>query len=259
MAILTFKIKGQTLSIESKIDKVVENSVNYLTYKILLESDDGWEGCGINIFFTSFLGETIKFPVTTLGKSYNVPKEVIKTPGFMVNMIGSKGTKEGEEGVVITTQPIFVSVVGGGKSEGIEASETNITQSTIEALNTSIAGLGEDLTDLETALNSSITRLEKDLTDSKIALNSSITGLGDNLTNLEETLNTSIAGLEKDLTNLETALNEKEDINNKTTTIDRNSTDAQYPTAKSVYELFSKGFDQIGAELDQISDLIGGY
>lgn len=223
MAILTFKIKGQTLSIESKIDKVVENSVNYLTYKILLESDDGWEGCGINIFFTSFLGETIKFPVTTLGKSYNVPKEVIKTPGFMVNMIGSKATKEGEEGVVITTQPIFVSVVGGGKSEGIEVSETNITQSTIEALNTSIAGLGEDLTDLETALNSSITRLEKDLT------------------------------------NLEIALNEKEDINNKTITIDRNSTDAQYPTAKSVYELFSKGFDQIGVELDQISDLIGGY
>jgi hypothetical protein len=205
MAILTFKIKGQTLSIKSKIDKLVENSINYLTYDILLESDDGWEGCGINIFFTSFLGKTIKIPVTTLGESYNVPKEVIKAPGFMVNMIGSKATKENEEGIVITTQPIFVSVVEGGKSEGIEASETDIAQSTIEALNTSIAGLG------------------------------------------------------KDLTNLEIALNKKENTNNKTTVIDRNSTDEQYPTAKSVYELFSKGFDQIGVELNQISDLIGGY
>ena len=46
-------------------------------------------------------------------------------------------------------------------------------------------------------------------------------------------------------------LEDKEDIDNKTTSIDDNSTDEQYPSAKAVWELFSNAFGGV-------SDLIGG-
>ena len=42
MAILTFKVKGQTLTVESKINKIVENSVNYLDYEIIYD-DKKWD------------------------------------------------------------------------------------------------------------------------------------------------------------------------------------------------------------------------
>ena len=46
-------------------------------------------------------------------------------------------------------------------------------------------------------------------------------------------------------------LEDKEDIDNKTTSIDDNSTDEQYPSAKAVWDLFSNAFGGV-------SDLIGG-
>lgn len=160
MAILTFRVKGQTLTVESKIDKIVENSINYLDYEIIYD-DEKWD---------SPLAK--KVVVTYDKKAYEIfgdkiPSQVIHAPGFTVSVVGYKSGSEGNSGIIITTSPVAIKVFPSGAIEGTIPEDTAIDLSVAEQLNEKIEiqaneiknnYLSKDL--LKTTINENSTNLE---------------------------------------------------------------------------------------------------
>lgn len=131
MAILTFKVKGQTLTVESKINKIVENSVNYLDYEIIYD-DEKWDPPLAK-----------KVVVTYDKKTYEIfgdkiPSQVIHTPGFTVSVIGYKSDSEDDSGIIITTYPVAIKVFPSGVIKGTIPEDTAIDSSVAEQLNEKI-------------------------------------------------------------------------------------------------------------------------
>ena len=114
MAILTFEVKGQTLTVKSSIGRIVENSVNYLNYDIVT-SDPDWIGLAKKLIITTSEG------ATEIGESEQeyIPNKKIISPGFQVSIVGYSINETGEElDKRITTYPIFISVSPAGPLEG---------------------------------------------------------------------------------------------------------------------------------------------
>ena len=122
MAILTFEVKGQTLTVKSSIGRIVENSINYLDYEI--KSDDpAWEqeNLGKYLIITTKDGKSYE-----QGYSPISGDNIIKTPGFQVSVIGKKEKTDDDNGIQITTQPVFVQVYPSGATEGDKTTETKL-------------------------------------------------------------------------------------------------------------------------------------
>ena len=131
MAILTFRVKGQTLTVESKINKIVENSVNYLDYEIIYD-DKKWDPPLAK-----------KVVVTYDKKTYEIfgdkiPSQVIHAPGFTVSVIGYKSDSEDDSGIIITTYPVAIKVFPSGAIKGTIPEDTAIDLSVAEQLNEKI-------------------------------------------------------------------------------------------------------------------------
>lgn len=114
MAILTFEVKGQTLTVKSSIGRIVENSINYLECEI--KSDDPeWnqENLGKYLVITTKDGKSYE-------QGYGIISgdNIIKAPGFQVSVIGKKEESGEEKGIQITTQPVFVQVYPSGATKG---------------------------------------------------------------------------------------------------------------------------------------------
>lgn len=138
MAILTFRIKGQTLTVESKINKIVENSVNYLDYEIIYD-DEKWDPPLAK-----------KIVVTYDKKTYEIfgdkiPSQVIHAPGFTVSVIGYKSDSEDDSGIIITTYPVAIKVFPSGAIKGTIPEDTAIDSSVAEQLNEKIENQVNDI------------------------------------------------------------------------------------------------------------------
>lgn len=121
MAILKLIVEGQTLKVKSEIDKIVENSINYLDYELIL-NDAHWNEKGL-------AKEVI---VTYDGNSYScidgvIPNSIIHPPGFLISVVGTKNIEnEQEEQIIdrrITTFPVLISVSPSGKIDNLSNKE----------------------------------------------------------------------------------------------------------------------------------------
>ena len=160
MAILTFRVKGQTLTVESKINKIVENSINYLDYEIIYD-DEKWDPPLAK-----------KVVVTYDKKTYEIfgdkiPSQVIHAPGFTVSVIGYKSDSEDDSGIIITTYPVAIKIFPSGAIKGTVPEDTAIDLSVAEQLNEKIENqtneiknnyLSKDL--LKILINENSTNLE---------------------------------------------------------------------------------------------------
>ena len=138
MAILTFRVKGQTLTVESKINKIVENSVNYLDYEIIYD-DEKWDPPLAK-----------KVVITYDKKTYEIfgdkiPSQVIHAPGFTVSVIGYKSDSEDDSGIIITTYPVAIKVFPSGAIKGTIPEDTAIDSSVAEQLNEKIENQVNDI------------------------------------------------------------------------------------------------------------------
>ena len=154
MAILTFRVKGQTLTVESKINKIVENSVNYLDYEIIYD-DEKWD---------SPLAK--KVVITYDKKAYEIfgdkiPSQVIRAPGFTVSVVGYKSGSETDSGIIITTSPIAIKVFPSGAIEGTIPEDTAIDSSVAEQLNEKIEIQANEIKNNYLSINTAIAELEK--------------------------------------------------------------------------------------------------
>lgn len=118
MATLKLRAKGQTITIESDIDKIVENSIAYLKYEFIAEDSD-WANSTPEVIFTY---ENVSISGPSNGE---VPSSIIRSPGFLISVIG-KEFQEEDEGIEeerrvlkrITTFPIMIKVWPSGEIEG---------------------------------------------------------------------------------------------------------------------------------------------
>ena len=78
MAILTFEVKGQTLTVKSSIGKIVENSVNYLDYDIIAD----W---GADITRNLIISSGNISAMQKINEP--IDESLIKAPGFQATVI----------------------------------------------------------------------------------------------------------------------------------------------------------------------------
>lgn len=128
MAILKLIVEGQTLKVKSEIDKIVENSINYLDYEIIA-NDDYWKKSGLvkDIIITCSGEEPVRMSsVENIGK---IPPSKIRSPGFVISVLGYSVDDDGNK-TQVPTNPVAISVLSSGEipidytgEENIEATE----------------------------------------------------------------------------------------------------------------------------------------
>ena len=99
MANLKLKITNQSLSAELDVDKLIENSFNYLSYEMEFSSD--WEGYIKKVYF---LHQELSEP--RYGLNGRVPSRVLRAPGFEMRIVG----KNPSTGQSISTNSISIPI-----------------------------------------------------------------------------------------------------------------------------------------------------
>jgi hypothetical protein len=115
MAKLTLDIKNQTLTVRCDIDRIVENSVNYLEYEINTTSD--WNNLSKVVIVTYNDGKNSE--AHSDGKIKN---QLIRAPGFLISVVGTGTVKDpntGEEKTLtIPTNEVLVKIYPSGRLSG---------------------------------------------------------------------------------------------------------------------------------------------
>lgn len=178
MAILTFEVKGQTLTVKSSIGQIIENSINYLEFKII-NNDNDWKGLTYKAIVSNKIGNEEAIYPTTRGEG-TIPKEKIKTPGFQISILGY-AEKEGIITKQITTNPIFIAVAPSGEivAEKIETPPTGADP--VEQINSRIT--------------SEINEVNKTITNKENTINQRISN---EISGVNETINASKETLQED-------------------------------------------------------------
>ena len=93
MANLYLSVKGQTLTVKSDIDRIVENSINYLKINIDTSQDSEWSDPDLKI--KCILSNKEEEPSTFYANNY-ITKDFLKAPGFVVHLVGYKLNEDGK-------------------------------------------------------------------------------------------------------------------------------------------------------------------
>lgn len=132
MAILKLIVEGQTLKVKSEIDKIVENSINYLDYEIIA-NDDYWEKSGLTkdviITYNGGEPERIYSPENT-GK---IPPSKIHPPCFVISVLGYSVDDDGKK-TQVPTNPVAISVLSSGEIPDGYAGEESIDATELETI-----------------------------------------------------------------------------------------------------------------------------
>lgn len=181
MAKLYLDIKNQTLTVRCDIDRIVENSVNYLEYEINTTSD--WAGYTAQVIVTCQSG-TYRIP------GEKIPNYVLLSPGFSIGVIGiisSNGFDNDGNPIKpidyrITTNPVFIQVHPSCAMEVIKApSREELALEWAEAIEESIKEL-QEIAGLSESAKGIYKRLEK-VEDEVESVNNT---LGEHTTNISK-------------------------------------------------------------------------
>lgn len=250
MAILTFEVKGQTLTVKSSIGRIVENSVNYLTYDVV--TDWNREDVSENLIISH--GSNVEMVLQDAQSTEKIILPAyIKSPGFQASVIGTRKLEEHDNNnkyciknkkctcpsgvhdntntecpknkpctcidTRITTNPVFISVSPSGEVEGNTIAEENFTQSFVDLVTSNFNTLQNDVKDLKNK------KLNIDTFD-------------------------NIIGSKAD----KFALNAH--VGNKVTSVEENKTsDDKYPTAKATYDFVKNVENELRKEIYELTDL----
>lgn len=112
MANLYLSVKGQTLTVKSDIDRIVENSINYLKINIDTSQDPEWSDLNIKCILSN------KEKSSTFYENNYITKDFLKAPGFVVHLVGYKlKDGNGDEKIyekLIPTNPVIVNIHSTG-------------------------------------------------------------------------------------------------------------------------------------------------
>lgn len=138
MANLYLSVKGQTLTVKSDIDRIVENSINYLKINIDTSQDSDWSGLDIKCILSSKEEE----PSAFLDTNY-ITKDFLKAPGFVVHLVGYSVNKDGNYEKLIPTNPVIVTIHPTGVLNAEDEPEAEIeagwADKVIQSFNTKIS------------------------------------------------------------------------------------------------------------------------
>lgn len=115
MAKLYLEVKNQTLSVRCDIDRIVENSVNYLEYEVIFRTEDWNSITGKRIVITYNNGKSIKQQSLTDEKI--IPHEALHSPGFAISLVG-ENTSSGKVVNRIPTSQVYIKVYPSGEIYG---------------------------------------------------------------------------------------------------------------------------------------------
>lgn len=120
---LIFHINKQSLTVEKYYDEIVANSVNYLYATFIFDDyeNSDWKNCKKLHAEFSWSGNN-KWAAIENGERVAVPWEVIKTPGFTVNVFGTDYEGAYVDKQIrkrITTRPVPIIVKQSGDINGV--------------------------------------------------------------------------------------------------------------------------------------------
>lgn len=209
MAKLFLEIKNQTLTVRSDIERIVENSINYLEYEFNTTPD--WVGLSKVVIVTYNKGKD-----SESHSEGQIKNQVIRAPGFSITVIGSGTVVDPVSGatkqIKIPTNEVFVTVYPSGPLTG----DDNPSEEPLP-------GFGERMERAEAEINAikkiipaegeldAIRKKNQEIEDNFKTINNSISKnrqyIADNAANIEK-VQVSVEKTEKNLTNLKESIQE---------------------------------------------------
>jgi predicted nucleic acid-binding Zn-ribbon protein len=248
MAQLHLFVKDQTLTIKSDIDKVVENSENYLKADVTL-LDEYWEDLDLSLL-VEYDGSTYPCGEGSGYRTYIVNSSYIQPPGFFLTLVG-----RGEE-IQIPTNSIFVPV---HLSNSLVPDEELIDPP--ERWDSAIDGFNTTISEFKETVNGTINEFEETVNKFKATVEDKIKGLGgrvttnegnisDLQTNVETTkgnLSTFIGQTENNISELGGRIDtiEGQELNERITTNEGNISNLQTNVETTKNKLFSTDILQL--------------
>lgn len=116
MAKLYLEVKNQTLSVRCDIDRIVENSINYLEYEIAFSED--WAQYTTKKIIVTYRGNTYERNID----NNKIPYEALCTPGFSISVLGFYLVGGKIEGRNVTNE-VLIKVHPSGKLSGNNATD----------------------------------------------------------------------------------------------------------------------------------------
>jgi hypothetical protein len=228
MAKLILDIKNQTLTVRCDIDRIVENSVNYLEYEINTTSD--WSNLSKVVIVTYNNGKNSE--AHSDGKIKN---QLIRSPGFSISVVGTGTIKDpntGEEKTLtIPTNEVMVKIYPSGRLSGdnnpseepepgfgermdrVEA-EIGVIKNTIPA-----EGELQTIRDQNTEIQNSFTTINNTLGEHTTSISENASEIQTNKNNIEKNANDIIKNAEEIEKHTKTLTEQSQNIENNSTAI----------------------------------------
>ena len=119
MAKLYLEVTNQTLVVHSDIERIVENSLNYLEYEIINKTDD-WDSFVKKIVVT-YDNDSWEHSYPSVEEERVIHPGAIHAPGFTISVVGTKTEDKNGEAVVIgriPTNSVTIKVWPSGSING---------------------------------------------------------------------------------------------------------------------------------------------
>ena len=228
MAKLYLDIKNQTLTVRCDIDRIVENSVNYLEYEINTTSD--WNNLSKVVIVTYNNGKNSE--AHSDGKIKN---QLIRAPGFSISVVGTGTIKDpntGEEKTLtIPTNEVLVKIYPSGRLSGDNnpseepepgfGERMTAVEADIKLIQEQLPAEGElqKIRDQNAEIQNSFTTINNTLGEHTTSISENASEIQTNKDNIEKNANDIIKNAEEIKNHVETLIEQSQNIENNSTAI----------------------------------------
>ena len=228
MAKLTLDIKNQTLTVRGDIDRIVENSVNYLEYEINTTSD--WNNLSKVVIVTYNNGKNSE--AHSDGKIKN---QLIRAPGFSISVVGTGTVKDpntGEEKTLtIPTNEVLVKIYPSGRLSGDNnpseepepgfGERMTAVEADIKLIKEQIPAEGElqTIRDQNAEIQNSFTTINNTLGEHTTSISENASEIQTNKENIEKNASDIIKNAEEIGNHTKTLIEQSQNIENNSTAI----------------------------------------
>ena len=228
MAKLTLDIKNQTLTVRCDIDRIVENSVNYLEYEINTTSD--WNNLSKVVIVTYNNGKNSE--AHSDGKIKN---QLIRAPGFSISVVGTGTVKDPNTGVektlTIPTNEVLVKIYPSGRLSGDNnpseepepgfGERMDAVEADIKLIKEQIPAEGElqTIRDQNAEIQNSFTTINNTLGEHTTSISENASEIQTNKENIEKNASDIIKNAEEIGNHTKTLTEQSQNIENNSTAI----------------------------------------